>query len=82
MATNAERVTERDMALLLQRAVAVAAFKKRIQIDGMTRPSRSPIERALLLEVGASMPFRESGTPSGSANQPLSVAAVLLMVCV
>jgi hypothetical protein len=63
MAANAERGTVRDMALLQQRAAAVAAFKARIQVDGMTRPSRSAIERAFLVGIGVSMPFRESGTP-------------------
>ena len=63
MAAKAERGTERDMALLRQRAAAVAAFKARVQVDGMTRPSRSPVERAFLVGIGASMPFRESDTP-------------------
>jgi len=63
MAANTERGNERDMALLQQRAAAVAAFKTRVNVEGMTRPSRSPVERAFLEELGASMPFRESGTP-------------------
>lgn len=64
MAANTERGNERDMALLQQRAAAVAAFKTRVNVEGMTRPSRSLVEREFLEEIGASLPFREIGTPS------------------
>jgi len=64
MAANTERGNERDMALLRQRAATATAFKTRVNLEGMTRPRRSPVKRAFLEEIGASMPFRESGTSS------------------
>lgn len=66
MATNAEKAIQRDMQLLEQRAAAVAAFKKRVNTEGMTRPARSPVERAFLESIGAPMPFRETDLPRGS----------------
>jgi len=59
----------RDLALLAQRAVAVAAFKTRVQVDGMTRPARSPVERALLEGIGAASPFLERDAPGGSMGK-------------
>lgn len=64
MAANIESGIARDLVLRQKRAAAVAAFKTRVQVDGVTRPIRSPVERAFLKEIGASMLFRESSTPS------------------
>ncbi len=62
MAVKANQDAEREI-VLLQRAAAVAAFKSRIQVAGMTRPRRSVEERAFLVSIGASMPFRETDEP-------------------
>lgn len=54
---------DRDRALLLQRAAAVMAFKRGVNTEGMTRPARSPEERAFLEQIGAPLPFRETDSP-------------------
>jgi hypothetical protein len=61
MTVNAKQMAEREV--LLQRAAAVAAFKSRVQVAGMTRPKRSVEERTFLVRIGASMPFRETDEP-------------------
>ena len=61
MTVNVKGMTEREV--LLQRAAAVAAFKSRVQVVGMTRPKRAVEERTFLLRIGAAMPFRETDDP-------------------
>ena len=45
--------------LLQRRALAVAAFKARVDTAGMTRPVRAAEERAFLESVGAESVFLE-----------------------
>ena len=54
--------TERDLALLRERAALVAAFKARVDTAGMTRPSRAPDELAFLEQQGVALPFGERGS--------------------
>lgn len=61
MAENTSMPNKRDMELLRERAARVAAFKARVQTDGMTRPSRTPEERAFLEQAGVVFPFIETG---------------------
>jgi hypothetical protein len=72
MAGDAKMCAERDMALLRERAARVAAFKGRVQVAGMTRPSRSPEERAFLERQGVALPFKEVGTPAKRRRGPLA----------
>gem|GEM_PF-6586753 len=58
---------DRDRALLLQRAQAVMAFKDGVDTTGMTRPARSPEERAYLESIGFQTPFIETGAPRTDA---------------
>lgn len=62
MAGDAKMNAERDMALLRERAARVAAFKARVQVAGMTRPSRAPEERAFLERQGVVLSFVEVET--------------------
>lgn len=72
MAGNAKMNAERDMAQLRERAARVAAFKERVQVAGMTRPSRAPEERAFLEQQGVALPFKEVGTPAKRRRGPLA----------
>jgi hypothetical protein len=64
MAGDAKMNAERDMALLRERAARVAAFKARVHVARMTRPCRSPEERAFLERQGVALPFKEVGAPT------------------
>ena len=46
--------------ILQKRAVAVAAFKTRVDTAGMTRPARAEEEREFLKSIGAVGVFLES----------------------
>ncbi len=69
MAADAKKYAERDMALLRERAARVAAFKARVQVVGMTRPSRAPEERAFFERQGVALPFVEVGTPANRRGE-------------
>lgn len=60
MASRSTTSSDDERATALrQRAAAVAAFKSRVDTRGMTRPARSPEERAFLKSVGAEGVFLE-----------------------
>ena len=72
MAENTRMTNRRDMELLRAAAAQVAAFKARVQTDGMTRPGRTPEERALLEQAGVVFPFIETGVAVSRGGRRLS----------
>lgn len=52
-----------------RRREAASPMRNRIEPRGMTRPARSPEERAWLEERGETSPFSEVGSRQGDQNE-------------